>query len=300
LAHSISALNPCFITVLFNWSHLTDSLLLEELQLGKAALTAPLYISVAWSLIISYQLLTQTAVYAAVNFVYSALPSVGGALFSRIDIIVFIHAFAWIFVLSSVIPSVILGKGRSVLLQFAICLALTLVAFSLEAVLTDLFGTTPNNQLRALSSWFQNPLVAGLYLSVPYLLMLYIDIRSRRAREDEHEERAVVAEQVVDHEKPVLPECKRVAPKIEASQASKTKELVPNSARHQGARIRYMYCCGVLCFFLALLTLWLDRFIFSTGLTSVSKLLYVSLFLSSGSLLILLGYYTADGPRQST
>ena len=130
--------------------------------------------------------------------------------------------------------------------------------------------------------------------------MLYIDIRSRRAREDEHEERAVVAEQVVDHEKPVLPECKRVAPKIEASQASKTKELVPNSARHQGARIRYLYCCGVLCFFLALLTLWLDRFIFSTGLTSVSKLLYVSLFLSSGSLLILLGYYTADGPRQST
>ncbi len=296
---SIPALNSCFITVLFNWSHLTDALLLEALQLGKAALTAPLYISVAWSLIISYQLLTQTAVYAAVNFVYSALPSVGGALFSRIDIIVFIHAFAWIFVLSSVIPSVILGKGRSVLLQFAICLTLTLVAFSLEAVLTDLFGTTPNNQLRALSSWFQNPLVAGLYLSVPYLLMLYIDIRSRRARKDEHEESAIVAEQVVDREKPV-PECKRVASKIEASQANETDELVLKSGGHQGAKTRYLYSCGVLCFFLALLTLWLDRFIFSAGLTSVSKLLYTSLFLSSGSLLILLGYYTADDSRQST
>ncbi len=264
-------------------------------------MTAPLYISVAWSLIISYQLLTQTAVYAAINFVSSILPSVGGALFARIDIIVFIHAFAWIFVLSSVIPSAILGKGRSVLLQFLICLTLTLVAFCIEAVLTDFMGSTPNNQLRVLSTWFQNPLVAGLYLSVPYLLMLYIDMHSRRAcREDGHVESAVISEQVLDHETAVLPECKGGAPKAEASQTNKTKDFVPNSVGHPGVRIRYLYSCGILCFFLALLTLWLDRFIFSTGLTNLSKLFYVSLFLSSGSLLILLGHYATDGSRQST
>ncbi len=300
LAHSISAINSCFITVLFIRNHLTDSLMLEALHLGKAALTAPLYISVAWSLIISYQLLTQAAVYSAVNFVYGVLPSAGGVLLSRIDIIVFIHAFAWVFVLSSVIPSVILGKGRSVLLQFFICLTLTLVAFSIEEVLTDLMGTTPNNQLRILSIWFQNPLLAGLYLSAPYVLMLYIDIRSRRTRrEDGHQESAVIAEQIVDHERTVLPECKGVDPTVKASQTNKTKGVNPSSEGQQSARIRYLYGTGVLCFFLALLTLWLDRLIFSAGLTSLSKLFYVALFLSSGSLLIFVGYYTTDGRRHS-
>lgn len=274
--------------------------MLEALHLGKAALTAPLYISVAWSLIISYQLLTQAAVYSAIAFVYSVLPSAGGVLFSRIDIIVFIHAFAWIFVLSSVIPSVILGKGRSVLLQFVICLTLTLVAFSIEEVLTDLMGTTPNSQLQILSTWFQNPLLAGLYLSAPYVLMLYTDIRSRRSRrEDGHQESAVIAEQTVDQGKMVLPEGKSVAHQVETLQTNEPSGAGLNSERRQSARVRYLYGTGVLCFFLALLTLWLDRFIFSAGLTSLSKLVYVTLFLGLGSLLILVGYYTTDDHRQS-
>ncbi|MCW4053120.1 MAG: hypothetical protein NWE78_07940 [Candidatus Bathyarchaeota archaeon] len=274
--------------------------MLEALHLGKAALTAPLYISVAWSLIISYQLLTQAAVYSAITFVYSVMPSAGGVLFSRIDIIVFIHAFAWIFVLSSAIPSVILGRGRSVLLQFLICLSLTLVAFSIEEVLTDLMGTSPNSQLQILSAWFQNPLLAGLYLSAPYVLMLYIDIRSRRSRrEDVHQEGAVIAEQVVDPEKRVLPDGKGVAHEVEPPQTKEPRRAGPSSEGQQSARVRYLYGAGALCFFLALLTLWLDRFIFSAGLTSLSKLVYVALFLGLGSLLIFIGYYATDNHTHS-
>ena len=97
---------------------------------------------------------------------------------------VFIHAFAWIFVLSSVIPSVILGKGRGVLVQFFLCLTLVLVATLIEDALTIMIERQPIYQLENLSTWLQNPILAGVYLSVPYLFMLYLDIRSKKKNKD--------------------------------------------------------------------------------------------------------------------
>jgi len=152
--------------------------------LGKAAYTAPLYVCVAWTLIISYQLFTQTAVNSVVTSLNAFWPSLGGWVISRIDIMVFIHAFAWVFVLSSVIPSVILGKGRSVLVQFFLCLTLVLVAMFVEDASTIMMGRQPIYQLGNLLMWLQNPVLAGAYLSLPYIFMLYLDIRSRRKTKD--------------------------------------------------------------------------------------------------------------------
>lgn len=81
--------------------------------MGKTALLAPLYVSVAWTFLVSYQLFTQTAVSTLVAYVNMIWPAVGGWLSLRIDLIVFVYAFAWVFLLSSVIPSVILGRERS-------------------------------------------------------------------------------------------------------------------------------------------------------------------------------------------
>jgi len=171
--------------------------------LGKGAITAPLYISVAWGLIVSYQLFTQTAVFSLVGFLDTIWVSGGQLIISRIDTIVFIHAFAWIFVLSSVIPSIILGKGRSVLLQFFLCLTLTLVATSVEDIVILIFGANPTFQIEALSNLFRNPMLATLYLSIPYVFMLYLDIRARRgdrAGEAEKSEDAVSDEESTDEE----------------------------------------------------------------------------------------------------
>jgi len=99
--------------------------------------------------------------------------------------VVFIHAFAWIFVLSSVIPSVILGKGRSVLVQFFLCLTLVLVATLVEDALKLMMERQPIYQLGSVSTWLQNPILAGAYLSIPYLFMLYLDIRSKKKSKDE-------------------------------------------------------------------------------------------------------------------
>ena len=126
---------------------------------------------------VSYQLFTQAAVTTTLSYVNMFWPSLGTWLVSRMDMIVFVYAFAWVFVLSSAIPSVILGKERSVLVQFFVCLTLTFVAFLIQDALAN--SGRPIGQIFSLVELFHNPLIAIGYLSVPYFLMLVLDIRSR-------------------------------------------------------------------------------------------------------------------------
>jgi len=155
-------------------------------RLAKAAVITPLYISVAWTLMVSYQMFTQTAVTTVTTYIDVFWPSVGAWLFHRIDMLVFIHAFAWVFLLSSAIPSIILGKGRGVLVQFFVCLTLTFTAFIVQDILTT-YGGGPMGQLFSLADLFYNPFLALGYLSLPYLLMLGFDINSRRKQKKKKE-----------------------------------------------------------------------------------------------------------------
>ncbi len=147
--------------------------------MGKAALATPVYIALAWTLMISYQLFTQTAVSAVTTYISMLSPATGTWFTTHIDTIVFIYAFAWVFVLSSVIPSILLGKGRSVLVQFLVCLALTFIALTLQDILTAQ-ATTPIAGLFTLTTLLQNPIFAVGYLLMPYVLMITIDIRARK------------------------------------------------------------------------------------------------------------------------
>jgi hypothetical protein len=157
---------------LFNNKH-------RGMSLGKAAVVTPLYVSVAWTLMVSYQLLTQTAVTTVTTYVDTFWPSVGAWLVSRMDMLVFIHAFAWVFLLSSAIPAVILGKGRGVLVQFFVCLTLTFSAFIVQDIITT-YENRSIGQIFNLAVLFHNPFLALGYLSLPYLLMVGFDINSRR------------------------------------------------------------------------------------------------------------------------
>ncbi|MEM3040934.1 MAG: hypothetical protein QXG97_02755, partial [Nitrososphaerota archaeon] len=95
-------------------------------ELGKLSLLTPVYLSVAWVATASYQLFTATAVRTVVAYLCELLPSLRLLLLREESTIVFIHGFAWIFLVSSIIPSILLGSRRSVLLQFTVCLLLTL------------------------------------------------------------------------------------------------------------------------------------------------------------------------------
>lgn len=148
--------------------------------MGKTALATPLYISVAWTLMTSYQLFTQTTVTTATIWITNYSPQLGTWLADRLSMIIFIHSFAWIFLLSSVIPALLLGKERGVLTQFALCLTLALLAF----IIQDALATSGAlDQILTQAPIFRNPILALAYLSVPYFLMLWLDIRTRRKKQ---------------------------------------------------------------------------------------------------------------------
>ena len=147
--------------------------------LGKALFITPLYLSVAWTLMISYQLFTETAVTSLVTQINTVIPSIGFWLTSRVDLVVVFYSFAWVFVLSSVIPSLLLGKERGVLVQFFVCLTLTFLAFVLLDIL-ELYAGTSLAQLLSFAFVFSNPILATLYLALPYIVMIGLDVRSRR------------------------------------------------------------------------------------------------------------------------
>jgi hypothetical protein len=151
--------------------------------IAKLIWATPVYLSVAWTLLISYQLFTEAAVKTVVSGLGFLFPSAGFWLASRVDMIIFIYAFAWVFVLSSVIPSAILGKERSVLVQFFVCLTLTLTAFIVIDVLDNVGGPLLS-QLRGATFLFGNQLFAVFYLSLPYVVMFAIDWRAKKTRQE--------------------------------------------------------------------------------------------------------------------
>lgn len=165
--------------------------------MGKAAIATPLYISVAWILMVSYQLFTQVAVTSVISYIGLFWPSGAIWLSSKVNVLVFIYAFAWVFVLSSAIPSVILGKERSVLVQFFVCLILTFIAFLIQDTLLIYKGTI-NNHMFTIAMLFHNPFIATGYLLIPYILMLIIDIRSRKERKKEEQLQKVTAAYIED------------------------------------------------------------------------------------------------------
>jgi hypothetical protein len=145
----------------------------------KAGLAAPLYLSVSWILTVSYQLLTDTAVKTVATQIGLVWPSAAIWINSNIQTITFIYAFTWIFVLTSVIPSALLGKERGVLIQYFVVLFLSLLALFIPDILFATFGIQLN-EIIASSTITQNIVIALLYLSVPYFFMIGLDLRGRK------------------------------------------------------------------------------------------------------------------------
>jgi hypothetical protein len=150
------------------------------MNVKRSIYLTPIYISVVWILMISYQLFTQTAVTTLVFNVSELIPQIGGWLLSRLDMIIFIYAFAWVYLLSSVLPTIFLGKKCSVFIQFLVSLSLTFVAFVIQDGLIVLFEANTIDQILNLGIYFNNPVIAAGYLAIPYLLMIGLDLQSRK------------------------------------------------------------------------------------------------------------------------
>jgi hypothetical protein len=145
----------------------------------NVGIIAPLYLSASWILTVSYQLLTVSAVGTIANSFTVLLPSASVWLNANIETITFVYAFTWIFVLSSVIPSVIVGSKRGFLSQYVVVLVLSLLAFFMPDILQTFAGIDVNQVVRSLSI-LENIGVAVAYLAMPYLIMVVVDWRFKK------------------------------------------------------------------------------------------------------------------------
>lgn len=148
----------------------------------RATLTTPLYISSIWVLLITYQMFTSVAVISIVQSIGPFFPSIQELLTPRVmDRIGFLYAFAWIWVMTSLIPSIILKK-KSASLQFVVVMILSFLAVESENILSFAFGEEFVQQIFGAAVWLRNPLLAALYLLAPFLVILSVDLYERKKR----------------------------------------------------------------------------------------------------------------------
>ena len=81
--------------------------------------------------------------------------------------------------LSSVIPSLILGKDGSTLVQFFVVLALTSSTLIIQDIGVMYTGMDVN-RIFSLTEFLMNPFDAATYLVLPYIVMFMVDLFSKK------------------------------------------------------------------------------------------------------------------------
>jgi hypothetical protein len=143
----------------------------------KSYLLTAALLTVAWFLMLSYQIFTQTAL----KTVADSVPFLSSTLNSNISSAAFVFSFAWMFVLSSVISGLIFGQQKRIFIQFLIGLILTVTASALfEAIKIVGFDLANPNILLAnpYAQVFRNGLFSFVYLSLPFIFMIVVDLRA--------------------------------------------------------------------------------------------------------------------------
>ena len=142
------------------------------------------YLVVAWVLMVSYQIFTQSALTTvATSFAVSA-PPLAFWINSNTGAAIFVCSFAWMFVLSAIISIVMFGKERKLTMQFMVSLGLTVAGSALLGVL-DVVGldlSNPNVLSQPFTLLFGNVFFAFFYLALPFIFMLAVDLGIMKIR----------------------------------------------------------------------------------------------------------------------
>ncbi len=143
----------------------------------KTSIITPFYVSTSWVLVITHEIFTKAAMITLLDRSQLSFLQSVTKFGSSIDILVFVYSFAWIFLLSSIIPSVILGKERGVFIQFLVILGITFTSAYIENIIGDI-NIFNIDKLYELTKLLGNPLYASFYLLMPFLLMIIIDLNT--------------------------------------------------------------------------------------------------------------------------
>jgi hypothetical protein len=144
------------------------------------------YLIVAWALMVSYQIFTQTAVGSVATALSGPTPMVADWLASEASsaVITFICGFAWMFVLSAVVQTLMFGRERRLSIQFLVSLGLTAAGSAVLALISwagpDL--SKPEVLAEPFMIVFGNAVFGFFYLALPFIFMLVMDWRYMQKR----------------------------------------------------------------------------------------------------------------------
>jgi hypothetical protein len=137
-----------------------------------------IYLVIAWVLIVSYQIFTQSALSTVTSSFGGSIPTLASWINSEANVTVFICSFAWMFVLSALISIIMFGKERRLTIQFSVSLALTLTGSALLGLLhlVGLDLSNPNVLSQPFTLLFGNVFFAFFYLALPFIFMVTVDL----------------------------------------------------------------------------------------------------------------------------
>lgn len=136
------------------------------------------YLFLAWILMVSYQIFTQTALTTVAFSLNGSVPLLASWINSNANVPIFVCSFAWMFVLSSLISIVMFGKERRLTIQFIVSLALTLTGSALLGLfhLAGLDLSNPSFFSKPSNLLFGNVFFAFFYLALPFIFMVAVDL----------------------------------------------------------------------------------------------------------------------------
>ena len=146
--------------------------------LARSIASKVVYLVLAWVLMVSYQIFTQTALTTVASSVGSSAPLLASWINSNANVPIFICSFAWMFVLSSLISIFMFGKERRLTVQFLVSLALTLTGSALLGLfhLVGLDLSNPSFLSQPSNMLFGNVFFAFFYLALPFIFMVAVDL----------------------------------------------------------------------------------------------------------------------------
>jgi hypothetical protein len=130
---------------------------------------------------LTYQIFTHTALSTVALSLRLPVPALSSLLNSNLTVAVFICAFAWMFLLSSIISNLMFGKQRRIFVQFLIGLILTLTASGILAGLKAVGVDLSNSHVILSNPYaqvFNNAYFSLFYLSLPFVSMIIMDLRA--------------------------------------------------------------------------------------------------------------------------
>ena len=137
-----------------------------------------LYLVLAWVLMVSYQIFTQSALKTVAASLDGIILPLASLLNSNSATAVFICSFAWMFVLSALVSIIMFGRERRLTIQFMVSSGLTLTGSALLGVLNlaGLDFSNPNTLSQPFTLLFSNVFFAFFYLALPFIFMVLVDL----------------------------------------------------------------------------------------------------------------------------